>query len=192
MEKSDSIIELAIALNGFHKSVGKIKKGSENPFFKSKYADLSDILDKISEPLTENGLSIIQLPKDVNELETILIHTSGQFISSTYKMTPVKTDPQSLGSAITYQRRYALSAILSLNIDADDDGNGASGKTTESEKTLKEKYNSELQSAINIVNVQTTDEKVIEVWNKYQELQSDETFRKAILTKRKELTVVKY
>jgi len=58
-------------------------------------------------------------------------------------------------------------------------------------EALKEKYDSELQSAINIVNIQTTDEKVIEIWNKYPALQKDETFKKSILTKRKELTVVK-
>jgi hypothetical protein len=126
MEKSESIVNLATALNCFHKSVGKIKKTETNPFFKSKYADLSAILDAISEPLNENGLCVLQLPKGVNQLETILLHVSGEYISETYIVTPVKNDPQSLGSSITYQRRYALGAILSLNIDKDDDGNEAS------------------------------------------------------------------
>jgi len=142
MEKSESIIKLAPALCNFHKDVGKIKKQNTNPFFKSKYADLSSILDAIEEPLITNELVIIQLPKGVNELETILLHSSGEFISETYTMTPVKNDPQALGSSITYQRRYALGAILSLNIDKDDDGNDASDKKT----IIPEKHTAKPQS----------------------------------------------
>jgi hypothetical protein len=130
MEKSESIKNIAMALVKFHSSVGKIKKDSTNPFFKSKYADLSDIQDAIQEPLNESGLVISQLPMGKNELTTILIHAdSGEFIMGTYEMAPVKNDPQSIGSCITYQKRYALSAILNLNLDADDDGNAASKKT---------------------------------------------------------------
>lgn len=127
MEKSESIKNLAMALIKFHTVVGKIKKDSTNPFFKSKYADLSDIQDEISAPLIESGLVVSQLPMGKNELTTILIHSeSGEYIMGTYEMTPVKNDPQSVGSCITYQKRYALGAILNLNIDADDDGNAAS------------------------------------------------------------------
>lgn len=127
MEKSESIKNLAMALIKFHTVVGKIKKDSTNPFFKSKYADLSDIQDEISTPLIESGLVVSQLPMGKNELTTILIHSeSGEYIMGTYEMTPVKSDPQSVGSCITYQKRYALGAILNLNIDADDDGNAAS------------------------------------------------------------------
>lgn len=126
MMKSESIIELSKALVQFHVKVDKVKKGSDNPFFKSKYADLSTILESIDLPLIECGLSIVQMPSGQNGLTTILMHTSGEYIGDTYTMTPIKNDPQSLGSAITYQRRYALGAILSLNIDEDDDGNEAS------------------------------------------------------------------
>jgi len=126
MEKTESIKELAKALCNFQGSVSKIKKTSDNPFFKSKYASLADILDVIREPLKENELSFVQLPEGENQLTTILMHTSGEYISSTYTMKPTKNDPQGLGSAITYQRRYALGAILGLNIDEDDDGNAAS------------------------------------------------------------------
>ena len=127
MERSESIIEISKALCEFQKRVGKIKKTSDNPFFKSKYASLADILDVVQTPLSECGLSIIQMPIEENKLQTVLIHTSGEYISSTYVMRPVKQDPQSIGSCITYQRRYAIGAILCLNIDEDDDGNKASG-----------------------------------------------------------------
>ena len=114
MEKSESIKELATALCKFQGAVEKVRKSETNPFFKSKYADLSSILDVIRIPLSENGLSFVQFPKDKNGLETMLMHTSGEWMSATYEMKPTKDDPQGLGSAITYQRRYALGAILGL------------------------------------------------------------------------------
>lgn len=126
MNKSESIKELATALCKFQAEVEKVKKTATNPFFKSKYATLSDILEVIKKPLSKNGLSFVQLPLSGHVLETILMHSSGEFISSSYEMTPVKNDPQGLGSVITYQRRYALGAILGLDIDIDDDANSAS------------------------------------------------------------------
>lgn len=137
MEKSESIKELATALCKFQGAVEKIKKSETNPFFKSKYADLSSILDVIRTPLSENGLSFVQFPKGDHELETMLMHTSGEWMAETYTMTPTKNDPQGLGSVITYQRRYALGAILGLNIDVDDDTNEASKPGKETKDTRK-------------------------------------------------------
>jgi hypothetical protein len=127
MEKSPTIKNLAKALNCFQSKMGKIKKDANNPFFKSKYASLGNILEAIQEPLSECGLCFSQFPSDTHGLTTILIHAeTGEFIQSAYFMKPVKDDPQGIGSSITYQRRYALSSILGLNIDDDDDGNAAS------------------------------------------------------------------
>lgn len=135
MEKSESIKNIATALLNFHKLVGVIKKDSSNPFFKSKYAALPDILNSIDKPLLDSGLVVVQLPTGENGLTTMLIHSdSGEYIQDTYTMTPTKNDPQGLGSCITYQRRYALGAFLSLNIDEDDDGNGASQPKAEAKK----------------------------------------------------------
>lgn len=128
MNKSESIKELATALCEFQSEVEKIKKTATNPFFKSKYATLSDILDVIRQPLASNGLSFVQFPIGEYGLDTMLMHTSGEWISESYIMKPTKTDPQGAGSVITYQRRYALGAILGLNIDVDDDANKASEK----------------------------------------------------------------
>jgi hypothetical protein len=128
MEKSESIKNLAIALCAFQSAVETIKKTETNPFFKSKYASLNDILNVIREPLAENGLSFVQFPKGKYGLETMLLHTSGEWLSESYEMEPTKKDPQGAGSVITYQRRYALGAILGLNIDVDDDANKASEK----------------------------------------------------------------
>jgi hypothetical protein len=129
MEKSSSIVNVAKALIIFHAKVTKVSKDASNPFFKSKYASLSNILEAISTPLQESGLTFAQFPTNGNSLTTILIHAeSGEYMQDTYEMRPTKDDPQGKGSAITYQRRYALAAILGLNIDEDDDGNAASGK----------------------------------------------------------------
>ena len=129
MEKSESIKEIATALCKFQGEVETIRKGETNPFFKSKYASLADILNVIRKPLADNGLSFVQFPTGEHCLTTMLMHTSGEYISDSYNMTPTKNDPQGLGSVITYQRRYALGAILGLNIDEDDDGNSGSTPT---------------------------------------------------------------
>lgn len=128
MEKSESIKNLAAALIQFHSKVSKIKKDASNPFFKSKYASLSNIQTEVEGPLNESGLCYSQLPDGEYGLTTILMHAeSGEFIQSTYSMKPSKDDPQGRGSTITYQKRYALAALLGLNIDDDDDGNAGSG-----------------------------------------------------------------
>lgn len=136
MEKSQSIKEIASALCQFQAQVETIKKTATNPFFKSKYADLADILDVIRQPLADNGLSFVQFPKGKNCLDTMLMHVSGEWISESFEMTPTKNDPQGAGSVITYQRRYALGSILGLNIDVDDDGNRASEPAKEPKKEL--------------------------------------------------------
>jgi hypothetical protein len=126
MNTSESIKEISSALVGFHKEVGKITKDATNPFFGKKYASLSNILEGISEALNNNNLSVVQFPEGENGLTTRLLHNSGEWMESTYFMKPAKDDPQGRGSAMTYQRRYAIGAVLSLNIDEDDDGNSAS------------------------------------------------------------------
>jgi len=123
MEKSENINELIVGLVGFHKEVGKIIKNAKNPFFKSNYGNLNSYLAEIKEPLSNNGLAVIQLPI-TNGLTTMLSHTSGQYISESMTMQPSKNDPQGQGSALTYMRRYSLASILNLNAE-DDDGNEA-------------------------------------------------------------------
>jgi hypothetical protein len=130
MEKSETITSLAKALIEFNGRVSKITKDAKNPFFKSNYASLSNIQDAISKPLADCGLTYSQMPTGVNGLCTILIHAeSGEYLMDSYTMPVSKpNDPQAVGSAITYAKRYALAGILGLNIDDDDDGNKAAEK----------------------------------------------------------------
>jgi len=129
MQKSESITNLATALAKFQGEMDAIVKDAKNPFFKSSYVSLSAIIRAIREPLSNNGLSFCQFPSGDNGLTTILMHKSGEWLEDTVSTQPVKNDPQAVGSAITYMRRYSLGAILGLNIEDDDDGNKASGKT---------------------------------------------------------------
>ena len=134
LTRSESIKELTTALVQFHAKVGKVRKEANNPFFKSKYASLENILDAVQPIMVESGLNLMQFPTGENELISLLSHVSGEFIQSSCTMKPVKSDPQSIGSAITYQRRYALGAILNINIGDDDDGAKASKPAPEAKK----------------------------------------------------------
>lgn len=126
MEHSTSIINLSAALCKAQKNFKTALKKKINPYFHSKYADYSEILRCVKEPLNNEGITILQPIKD-DVVETILLHESGEFISSITKIYNISNKPQDYGSAITYARRYALSAILSIDSDEDDDGNIANG-----------------------------------------------------------------
>ena len=112
MEHSETIKNIAAALVKFNSEVETIKKDSKNPFFQSKYASLDVIIEAIKKPLESAGLSYTQFPVGKYELCTMLMHTSGEWMKSTYVMEPEKKGPQGAGMVITYQRRYALSAVL--------------------------------------------------------------------------------
>lgn len=130
--QSESINELASALAKAQAEIKHAGKTADNPFFKSKYADLPAVIDVAKEHLAANGLSVSQ-PTDIDEagkvvLITQLNHSSGQWLRGYYPVNPVKNDPQGYGSALTYARRYAFSAMVGVAATGeDDDGNAASG-----------------------------------------------------------------
>ena len=128
MEKSDSIKELAEALAKAQGTIEGAVKDSANPFFKSKYADLSSVVAAIRWPLAKNGLSYTQILHDADNavcVETIIMHSSGEWLSTGRLTVPVsKLDAQGFGSALTYTRRYSLSAAFGVAPE-DDDGNAA-------------------------------------------------------------------
>lgn len=135
-EQSENIAELALALSKAQAVIGGAKKDSKNPFFKSDYADLESVWMACRKELTDNGLSVIQTmepnPEGVTVVTT-LAHSSGQWMRGRLNLHPTKNDPQGIGSAITYGRRYALAAIVGV-YQTDDDGNAASGKTDKPSK----------------------------------------------------------
>lgn len=130
MDKSESIKSIAVAMCKAQAEMGGAHKGANNPFFKSKYADLGAVIKAIKEPFSSNGLSYIQFPIEEGGrigIETILLHESGEWISNKFTVNLTKQDAQGAGSAITYCRRYGLQAVAGIPSD-DDDGNNASKK----------------------------------------------------------------
>lgn len=125
--KSENIDQIAIALCKAQSEFKSIPKNSINPHFKNRYASLDAIIESVRPILFKNGLSIVQLPMtseiEGHYLETMLIHVSGQWITSHTPLVMDKNNMQGMGSAITYARRYALGAILGVAPDEDDDGN---------------------------------------------------------------------
>lgn len=129
MKMSDEINEFAAAFSKAQGMIGNAKRDRDNPFFKSKFADLASIREAIREPLSSNDLSLIQFPRTRDngvEIETMILHKSGQFMSEVTFWPANKVDVQGLASALTYGRRQSAMAMLGVaTSDDDDDGNGA-------------------------------------------------------------------
>lgn len=158
MEKSESIKSLAIAMCKAQSEMGGAHKGANNPFFKSKYADLGSVVEAVKEPFAANGLSYAQFPINDGDkvgVETILMHESGEWLMNSFTVKASKLDAQGAGSVITYCRRYGLQAVAGIPSE-DDDGNAASktqnnapAKPTDMDMTwvnaIKEDFNNSKQ-----------------------------------------------
>ena len=146
MQKSESIKHIAAALNKAQAEMSGAKKGANNPFFKSRYADMNSVVDAVRIPFCNNGLSYSQFPIMQDNkvgVETILMHESGEWMSDILVLPMVKQDPQAAGSAITYAKRYALQSIAGIPSE-DDDGNAASSQKTPAKQSQQQAnwYNS--------------------------------------------------
>lgn len=122
-----SLKQLAAALCKAQSEMEGAKKQANNPHFNRKYADLASVWETIREPLTKNGLSVVQLLRSVEggvEVETVLLHTSGEQIGAAFSIPASKVDAQGFGSAATYARRYSLMALVGVAPE-EDDGNAA-------------------------------------------------------------------
>ena len=140
MLQSESIANLAKALSIVQGKLTHAKKDSANPFFKSKYADLESVWDACRSLLAENGLAVMQFPGEFVDgtmsLNTILTHSSGEYMSYLMSVPVTKPDAQGAGSALTYMRRYALAAVVGV-VQADDDANAAIvSKSSSAMKTI--------------------------------------------------------
>uniref|UniRef100_A0A6M3IH64 Putative Erf family protein n=1 Tax=viral metagenome TaxID=1070528 RepID=A0A6M3IH64_9ZZZZ len=124
--------ELAAALAKAQGEIMPAPKDADNPFFKSKYASLPAVREAVRKAFADNGLSVVQMPEVDNgqlRLRTLLLHCSGQSLDcGTLNADVDLANPQKIGSAITYFRRYALAAVSQTVADEDDDANAASQK----------------------------------------------------------------
>lgn len=129
VKKSESIKALAVALNKAQSAIPTVSFDKVNPHFKSKYASLTAVWDACRKPLAENGLSVSQGFTENNDkifCVTTLLHSSGEWMEFEFPMLISKQDMQGFGSASTYAKRYALSSLLGIVSDDDDDGNSVS------------------------------------------------------------------
>ena len=130
MRMSETIAELATALSKAQGMIDDATKTGLNPMFKSKYADLAAVRTVVREPLAVNDLVVMQFARTGEqcvEVETMLMHKTGEYMAETLRLPVNKWDAQGIGSAITYARRYGLMAMLSI-ASYDDDGNAAVAK----------------------------------------------------------------
>lgn len=140
MKHSDSIANLAAALVKAQAELRPVTKDMTNPHFRSKFASLDGIIEAVRPVLAKHGLAFVQgttTPEsDVESkvtaftVETTLIHTSGEWLTASVLIPLAKADPQGAGSALTYGRRYGLSAALGVATDEDDDANASTPRTT--------------------------------------------------------------
>lgn len=129
MKRSESTAKLAEALAKAQGAMKPAVMGSTNPHFKSKYASLAEVMDAIREPFSANGLAVVQTVDEQDDtgltVTTALLHSSGEWIESSVHVPVGSGNAQQVGSALTYARRYSLSALCGVVADEDDDGNAA-------------------------------------------------------------------
>lgn len=132
--------EIIAALNKFQSEIRSVPKETENPFFKSKYADLATVWDAIRSPLAKHGLAVTQqlgTGEHAPLLTTTLWHTSGESLASTVTITAKDSSPQAFASSVTYLRRVSLSALLGLTAALeDDDGHSATHPTASAQREM--------------------------------------------------------
>jgi hypothetical protein len=124
---SPSYGKLALALSKAQGVMAGAKKDATNPHLKNKYADLASVWDACREPLSKNELAVVQMPEADGKkvrLRSMLIHSSGEFLETTAEAEAKDASPQSIGSVLTYLRRYTLSAMVGIAPE-DDDGEAA-------------------------------------------------------------------
>ena len=170
MEHSESIGKIAEALAEFQAEVKDPARDKDNPYFKSKYVAIDGLLAAVRPILAKHGLSVIQSTggngQDIS-VTTEILHTSGEWIrTDALVLKAVKADPQGAGSAVTYGRRYSLSAALGVAWDDDDDGNAASApkpapKAKAKKADNRAEYMAKIKAAMQSQHISADDGKAI-------------------------------
>lgn len=188
MNRSENLDLLAVALAKFHTEVSNPTKNAQNPHYKSKYADLAEIISVSREPLALNGLSVVQMVGFEGNhvvIETVLLHSSGQFLSSMLSVPVSKMDAQGIGSATTYGRRYSWAAMCGL-AQEDDDANAAVGG--KSQPQSKPAPATTKEDALILIQSQTSVDDLTALWGRLPLVKQD--LIAEFKTKKAELTAV--
>lgn len=149
MRQSVHIDAIAKALVAVHGELQPVAKDSVNPHFKNKYASLDTITEAVRPVLARHGLAIVQGGGESANggilVTTMIVHESGQWISSSYSMPLEKATAQSAGSAVTYGRRYLLGSMLAIATEEDDDGNRASERKSKAAPKVPKASDEQIQ-----------------------------------------------
>lgn len=175
MEMSLEIWELASALSKAQAAFKTPKRNAENPFFKSQYADLCSVLEAIKDSMATNGLSLAQFPCP-GGIMNILMHSSGQWIKEFCPMPSKDNSPQSIGSSISYARRYSIKGILGLG-DEDDDA-----QSCEPVKTDKHLYEKQEVSKPTITKYTISEKQLTRLYAIAHECEADPSMIKEYLS----------
>ena len=155
MQTSDQINELHAALSKAQGAMSGAHKGTDNPFFKSRYSDLASVMEAIRKPFADNGLSFIQAPSFGDgrvSITTRIMHSSGQWYQSTLDVPVAKNDAQAVGSAISYGKRYGLQSMAGVP-SVDDDGEAAVSRQAPPPATISVDQAAELKATIERLGV---------------------------------------
>lgn len=169
---SEEIGAISTAVSAFQGEIEQPALNRENPYFKSRYVDLSGVLKSVQKLLAKNGLAVMQIINGT-DIITLLTHKSGQWFKSVCPIGNYKSQ-QDRGSAITYTKRYALCAILGIAADTDDDGNAA----TDADKKRNANANAnapqaaffnvaQLKEALGELNDCQTSDEIQKLWSKW-------------------------
>lgn len=168
---SAEINEISAALSAFQGEVEQPALNKENPYFKSRYVDLSGVLKSAQKTMAKHGLSVAQIIVE-NDIVTLLSHKSGQWFKSVCPIGTYKNQ-QDRGSAITYTKRYAICAMLGIAADTDDDVNSATdadkkaGGIQTSRQPAATFTGAQLKEALEELGRCTTAEHINDLWQKW-------------------------
>lgn len=172
MRTSENIQDIAKALVLAQKEIEPARKNAQNPFYKSKYADLGEVIDAVKSPLNNHGIAFLQMcgvgADGGDVVTTMLLHETGQFIATETKIHAIKQDPQEYGKAISYAKRYALQAALGLATE-DDDGNSASGKSDQHKAQQKAPAKQTANPEPPKVEIVTDNKVLNDAWTAFQQ-----------------------
>lgn len=159
MNRSESISKIAAAIVKAQSIMGNAIKDAKNPFFKSSYANLNAVREAVLPAMNANGISVLQPTIQIDGksfVETVLLHESGEFISSLTEVVVSKAnDAQQQGSGISYARRYGLQSLANIGAD-DDDGETAVGRGSSKNST------SSTQTTISANNVDKLEQTAVQ------------------------------
>lgn len=166
---SDSLANLAPAFAAAQAEIENATKNASNPHFKSKYADLAEIIETSRPVLAKHGLAVIQIPgyrDGAVMLDVMLLHKSGEWIKGEAGSPLEKATAQSIGSATTYLRRYSLAALCGM-AQEDDDGQAASQARKQKPSKASDEQLAEIRELV--VQVDIPAEDAVKIGTKLEE-----------------------